>query len=108
MSKASRDKGKRGERSAKALLIARDYTILADTTAGLSTDDLVVQSPGGEILSVEVKNCKLINIPVFVKQAKTNAKKNHYLLMCHISGTSAWLIMGSNRVPVIWHQNTEV
>lgn len=105
MSKASRDKGKRGERTAKAMLIERGYIILADTTAGLSTDDLVVERDG-IILSVEVKNTKQIDIPAFVKQARTNAKKNHWLLMMHLDSTSTWLVMGSMRVPVCWHQDS--
>lgn len=103
----SRDKGKRGERAAKNLLTERDYTILADTTAGLSTDDLVVQSPGGEIISVEIKNTKQIDLPAYIKQARTNAKKLAWMLMCKLDNYSAWLILGSNRKPVIWHEKEE-
>ena len=104
MSKSSRDKGKRGERTAKLLLADRDYTILADTTAGLSTDDLVVLSPGGKVVSVEVKNCKLINVPVFRKQATANAKRNDWMLRLKIDGTSSWLVLGNGRSPVVWHE----
>ena len=106
MGKQSRNKGKRGERAAKNLLTGRDWTILADTTAGLSTDDLVCQSPDGRVVSVEVKNTKLINVPEFVKQARTNAKKNHWLLLCHLDSTRSWLVMGKGGLPVIWHEQS--
>ena len=109
MGKSSRNKGKRGERAAKDLLTSRDWTILADTTAGLSTDDLVCQSPDGRVVSVEVKNCKLINVPEFVKQARANAKNNHWLLLCHIDNTRSWLGMGKGRLPGVWtEQSNEV
>lgn len=108
MGKASRDKGRRGEAAAKRLLADRDYTILADTSAGLSTDDLVVQDPDGNVVSVEVKNCVLINVPKFVEQARTNAKKNPWLLLCKIHNSAAWLVLGKNRKPGIWHEKGEV
>jgi Holliday junction resolvase len=73
--KPSRDKGRRGEREAKALLADCDYTILADTTAGLDTDDLVALAPDGTLYSVEVKNTRIVNVPVFRDQARKNAKK---------------------------------
>jgi len=109
MGKQSRDKGKRGELAAKNLLTGRDWMILADTTAGLSTDDLVCQDPDGRVVSVEIKNTKLINIPAFVSQARENAKKNPWLLLMHISGTRAWLVMGKGRLPGVWlEQSNEV
>jgi len=107
MGKQSRDKGKRGERAAKDLLTERDWTILADTTAGLSTDDLVCQDPDGRVVSVEVKNTKMINVPAFVSQARENAKKNPWLLLCKIAGTRAWLVMGKGRLPGIWHEQSD-
>lgn len=103
MSKASQSKGKKGEREAKRLLEDRDFTILADTSAGLSTDDLVIQAADGKIYSVEVKNTKAIDIPKYRTQAKTNAKKLDWLLLCKIDQTSSWLVMGKNRLPVVWH-----
>ncbi len=106
MGKSAREKGRRGERVAKLLLADRDWQILADTTAGLSTDDLVCMSPDGKVVSVEVKNCKQIDVPAFVRQARTNAKKNAWMLMCHISGTASWLILGSGRTPVVWHEKS--
>lgn len=103
MGKPSRDKGKKGEREAKNLLADRDFIILADTSAGLSTDDLVIQSPQGHILSVEVKNCKLIDIPRFTAQARQNAKKNAWMLLAKISQTSSWLVLQKGEKPVVWH-----
>lgn len=108
MGKPSRDKGRRGESAAKRLLADRDFTILADTSAGLSTDDLLVESPTGEIVSVEVKNCKLINLPAFVTQARTNAKKRPWLLLAKLDNTSSWLVMGKGRLPGVWHEKGEI
>lgn len=107
MGKLSRDKGRRGERTAKLLLQDRDYEILADTTAGLSTDDLLVQKDG-HIYSVEVKNNKLIDIPKFTAQARQNAKKRPWMLLCKIHQTTSWLVMGYGRHPVIWHEKGEL
>ena len=71
--KQTRDKGRRGECEAKRLLTDRDWEILADTTAGLATGDLIVKSPDGIIYDVEVKNRSQLNIPQFVGQAMKNA-----------------------------------
>lgn len=54
--KSTRDKGRRGESEAKRLLAEKDWEILADTTAGLATGDLIAHSPDGLIYDVEVKN----------------------------------------------------
>ena len=45
--KQTRDKGRRGECEAKRLLTDRDWEILADTTAGLATGDLIVSHRTG-------------------------------------------------------------
>lgn len=104
MGKPSRDKGRKGQREAKELLADRDYEILADTSSGLSTDDLVVKCPLGKIYSVEVKNTKSINIAAFRKQAITNAKRNPWILVCKIDQTSSWLVLQKGARPVVWHE----
>ncbi len=103
MGKAQRAKGRRGEAEAKHMLADRDYTILADTSAGISSDDLVALSPEGRVVSVEVKNQKSINVPTFLKQCMDNAKKNDWLLMCKIDGTSSWLVLAKNKRATVWH-----
>lgn len=103
MGSQSRDKGRRGEREAKAMLADRGYTILADTSAGLSTDDLVVMDQAGKVYSVEVKNTKLINLPVFLAQARGNAKKNAWMLLCKLDRQGAWLVLGKDRPATVWH-----
>ena len=103
MGKLSRSKGRRGETEAKHLLTDRDYTIVADTSAGINSEDLIVADAEGKIISVEVKNRKLIDIQNFILQARTNAKKYPWMLLCKIAGTSSWLVMGKNIKPVIWH-----
>ena len=73
--KKTRDKGRRGESEAKRLLTEKDWEILADTTAGLSTGDLIAQSPDGLIYDVEVKNRVEIHVPHFVGQAMKSATR---------------------------------
>ena len=84
-----RRKGRRGESAAKRLLADHDYTILADTTAGLCTDDLVAQSDDGCVWSVEVKNCRNIQVALFAGQARRNAGKKRWMLMCKIHQTAS-------------------
>jgi Holliday junction resolvase-like predicted endonuclease len=105
---AVRNKGRKGEREAKRLLQDKDYTILADTTAGLSTGDLVVQSPDGTTYDVEVKNRRIVNVSQFVGQARKNAGRNKtaWMVLCKLDGTSSWLVMAKNKLPVIWHSKT--
>ena len=102
MGKAARTKGRRGECAAKSLLRDRDWEIIADSTSGISTDDLIALCPDGVLHSVEVKNTKLINLPAFRKQAIENAKRRPWLLLCKLDGTSSWLIMGRGRRPAVW------
>lgn len=100
----SRRKGRRGETTAKRLLRDREYTILADTTAGIATDDLVVKDPEGRVWSVEVKNQKSINPSNFRKQARENAGRNHWMVLAHIDGTSAWLVLRPAARPTVWYE----
>lgn len=104
MSKASRAKGRRGETCAKALLTERDFIILADTSAGVSQADLIARDEMGTVWAVEAKNTKAINVPAYRTQAKTQAGKLHWLLLCKLDGTSSWLVMGKNRKATVWHE----
>ena len=101
--KQTRDKGRRGECEAKRLLTDRDWEILADTTAGLATGDLVVKSPDGIVYDVEVKNRSQLNIPQFVGQAMKNAGKQRWMVMAKIANTSSWLCMAKSKKPWVWH-----
>lgn len=101
-----RNKGKVGERTAKRLLTDNDYTILADTTAGLSTGDIVAKSPDGTIYDVEVKNRRQLNIPLFVGQARKNAgrSKVDWMVLCKIDSTTSWLVLRKGYKPTVWHE----
>jgi hypothetical protein len=101
--KATRAKGRRGETAAKRLLADRDYTILADTSAGLSTDDLVVMDAAGKVWSVEVKNTVSINVKVNREQARKNCGKNHWMLLCRIDQEGAWLVFRKGERVSVWH-----
>lgn len=104
--KTTRNKGRVGERTAKALLADHDYTVIADTTAGLSTGDLVVQSPEGTTYDVEVKNRKIIDIPMFIGQARKNASRSKlpWMVMAKIETTSSWLVIRKGERPTTWHE----
>lgn len=104
---ASRRKGRRGETTAKRMLQDRDYTILADTTAGISADDLIVQDKDGNIWSVEVKNQKTITPERFETQARLNRKsmtRQRWMVLAHIHGTTSWLVLRQAERPTVWHE----
>ena len=100
----SRRKGRRGETKAKHLLLDRNFTILADTTAGISTDDLVAQDEAGAIWSVEVKNQRTIEPAKHTGQARANAGRNRWMLLSHIEGTGSWLVLRQSERPTVWHE----
>lgn len=104
MSKASRDKGKRGEREAREILGDRDWTILANTADGIEVEDIIASDPAGQVFSVEVKNTKQIDITAVLKQARNNAakKKLPWLIMCKISQSKAWLVWAKGGHPKVW------
>jgi Holliday junction resolvase-like predicted endonuclease len=106
----ARSKGRRGEAAAKNLLKDRDWIIIADTSSGISSEDLIAKCPKGTIHSIEVKNRKLIDISTFKTQAVKNAKKTTlpWMLMCKIETTSSWLICRQGEKPTVWHEKKEV
>lgn len=104
MGKAQRNKGRRGETAAKLLLQDRDFTILADTSAGVSQCDLLAMDELGTVFAVEVKNTNSINIPAYVKQSREQAGKLNWMLMAKIAGTRYWLVMGKDRYPTTWEE----
>lgn len=107
--KKSRTKGRRGETAAKRILQDRDYTILADTTAGIATDDLLAQDSSGAIWSVEVKYRKTIEPTRFAGQARFQVrnKKLRWMVLAHIEGTSGWLVLRQAMPPTVWLQKEE-
>lgn len=111
MGKAQRNKGRRGETAAKQLLQDRDYTILADTSAGVSQADVIAMDELGTVFAVEVKNTASINVAAYRKQAIAQAGRMNWMLMCKIAGTNCWLVMGKHRNTTVWEEkgngNTE-
>ena len=103
----SRRKGRRGETTAKRLLADRDYTVIADTTAGIATDDLVARDKDGALWSVEVKNQKNICPEKFSGQARENAGQNRWMVLAHIANTSSWLVLRQAERPTIWHEKQQ-
>lgn len=104
MSKASRDKGRRGQTAAANLLKDRDW-IIVPVTAGVKCEDIVGTDGMGRQWSIEVKNC--VNITqAHVAQAKEQAKARRlpWMLMSKIAGTSSWLIQQQGMRPSIWHE----
>ena len=105
--KSTRAKGRRGETEAKALLSSRDW-VVADLSAGLSTEDLLSTDPDGKVWAVEVKNTATIT-QAHRKQAQEQGKKRRaaWMLMSKIAGTSSWLIQRQGEKPAVWHNQGE-
>lgn len=104
MSKASRDKGRRGQTMAEKVLRDRDWNT-DPLTAGVKREDIIATDPDGDIWSVEVKNCYDIKL-AHKGQAQEQAKQRGYkwMLMSKIPFTSSWLIQRQGHRPVVWHQ----
>ena len=108
--KTSRSKGRRGETAAKRLLQDRDYTILADTSAGIATDDLLAQDSNGAIWRVEVKYRKTIDPVRFAGQARFQIRQKRqlrWMVLAHIEGTSSWLVLRQGLHPAIWQEKEQ-
>lgn len=105
--KTTRNKGKEGERQAKRILEDRDWIIKADTSAGLSTGDLIAESPTGAIYDVEVKNRAILDIRMFRGQAMKNSQKtkSRWMVLAKIDGEKSWLVMRQGEQSTIWHEN---
>lgn len=100
----SRSKGRRGETAAKRLLQEHDWEVLADTSAGISSCDLVA-CKNGVIVAWEVKNREIIHAQEFTKQATRNATgKMRWGVLAKIAGTSSWLCLRQGEKPVCWHE----
>lgn len=101
--KATRNKGKAGEREAKALLASRDW-IVHDLENGMQNADMLASDQNGIVWSVEVKNCASIQ-SAHRKQAMEQASRTRtrWMLLSKITGTSSWLVQRQNERPVVWH-----
>jgi Holliday junction resolvase-like predicted endonuclease len=104
--KRTTSKGKMGERLAKELLVDRDWTIIADTSSGLSTGDLIAESPEGTRYDVEVKNRREVHLPAFIGQARKNAEKTKsaWMVLAKLDGFASWLVLRKGEKPAVWHQ----
>ena len=101
MSKASRDKGRRGQREAGDMLRSRDWSV-AELNAGTVAEDFIAVDPQGKSYSVEVKNTVAITV-AHRNQAMTQAKarKLPWMLVSKIGGTSVWLVQRQGMEPVV-------
>lgn len=103
MSKAQRDKGRRGQLEARLLLQSRDWSV-AELNAGTQAEDFwACDLNAGKTYSVEVKNTVAITT-AHRKQAQEQAKraKLPWMLMSKIAGTSSWLVQREAERPVVW------
>ena len=102
MSKAQRDRGRRGQTQAEAVLKDRDW-VVDPISAGIKREDMIGRDPSGIVWSVEVKNCVSITV-AHRKQAMTQAKarKLPWMLMSKIHGTRWWLVQRKGMSPVLW------
>ena len=108
MSRAQRDKGRRGQTMAEALLRDRDW-VTDPISAGIKREDLIATDPGGVVWSVEVKNCLAIT-PAHRKQAMEQARQRKlpWLLISKISGTTGWLVQRQGGRPAVWFEKGEL
>jgi hypothetical protein len=102
MSKASRDKGRRGQTEFSNLLTSRDWRV-DPISCGIMREDIIATDPHGTQWSVEIKNCASI-LPAHVKQAKEQAKKRglRWMLANKIQGSRSWLVRRQGFQPVVW------
>lgn len=104
MGAKERSKGRRGETEAKLLLESRDWSV-ADLSAGLMTEDLLVTTPDGTSYCCEVKNTKTCQWAYYVAQAKRQAKarKLPWMLMIRIAGyPGTFVVLREGEQPVVW------
>lgn len=102
MSKASRDKGRRGQSEFGNLIRSRDWDVV-DTSSGMACEDMLAKDPAGRYWSCEVKNTVAITT-AHRNQAMAQAAKRKlpWLLASKIAGTSAWLIQRQGEKPTVW------
>ena len=107
MSKAARDKGRRGQREARNLLTGRDWSC-AELNAGTAVEDLIAVDPTGQSWSVEIKNTVSIMV-AHRKQAiaQATARRLPWMLLSKIGGTDSWLIQRKGMRPVVWSENDQ-
>ena len=101
MGKASRDKGRRGQREAADMLRSRDWSI-AELNAGTVSEDFIAVDPVGRAWSVEVKNTIAITVAHREQaMAQAKARKLPWMLLSKIAGTNAWLCQRQSETPVV-------
>lgn len=106
MSKASRDKGRRGQREAQALLQSRDWRT-AELNAGTAVEDMIATDPDGKAWAVEVKNTVAITTAHRAQAvAQGKARRLPWMLLSKIAGTSSWLVQRQGQRPAVWHEST--
>lgn len=107
MSKASRDKGRKGQREARALLTSRDWSV-AELNGGTSVEDFIAVSPDGMSYACEVKNTVAITTAHRSQaMAQAKARKLPWMLVSKIAGSSSWLVQRQGMRPAVWHETTE-
>ena len=105
MSAASRNKGRKGQQEARALLQSRDWSV-AELNSGTAAEDFwACDLNNGRTYSVEVKNTVSITT-AHRRQAMAQAwaSKLPWMLVSKIAGTSSWLIQRKGEKPVVWHE----
>lgn len=102
MSKAQRDKGRRGQTAAENMLRERNWQT-DPISAGIKREDIIAVDPQGKQWSVEVKNCANIMLSHRL-QAMEQAKKRGlpWMLMSKIHGTRCWVIQRQGCNPIVW------
>ncbi len=88
--KASRDKGKRGERELAKVLQSYGYdTKRGQQYCGANGDADVIGLPG---IHIECKRVERLNLYDAVAQAKSDAKQNEMPVVMHRKNNCEWLV----------------
>lgn len=104
MAVMQRRKGRVAQTELRHLLEENDWQVI-DTSSGQAVEDMVVQAPYGTMFSCECKAHKNMNLGVFLKQAREQAKKRKipWMLCCRLPEfPRAWLVLRAGLEPVIW------
>jgi len=104
MSKAQRDKGRRGQTQLANLLRSRDWDVI-ETASGMSQEDFLAKDPSGRYWCLECKNTVAIT-EAHRKQAMEQATKRKlpWMLASKISGTGSWLVQRQGEKPTVWSE----
>jgi len=99
----SRSKGKRAEAEAKLLLQERDYDVEDLTDGQACADFMAIRHK--KVYRVEVKNHAKLDFAGFRRQAKAQAGKARWMLLCRVPDhPGTFYVEASDIPPTVWRR----